>query len=124
MEITSWDIYWITRLDKVYCFFTVFFILCAISIFIALVIWFQCQMDEDNPLAVPTIKGFLKKTCIGLFTGLLLWVFIPSTKQAAAILVLPKIINNQQLQQIPDKVMQLGLEWLEELKPTKAKETK
>lgn len=56
-----------------------------------------------------------------LFTLLTVGVFLPTTKQAAAIIVLPKIINNQQVQEIPNKILDLGLEWLEELKPKKEK---
>jgi len=53
---------------------------------------------------------------IGLASAIL-----PTTKQAAAIIVLPKIINNAKVQELPDKLLGLAEAWMEELKP-KAKE--
>jgi len=54
---------------------------------------------------------------------ILLAVFVPNTKQACTIYVVPKIINNEQVQQIPDKLLELGNkqldEWIEEFKDVK-----
>jgi hypothetical protein len=44
-------------------------------------------------------------------------VFIPTTKQMAVIMVAPKVINNEQVQKLPNQVLELANEWLEELKP-------
>lgn len=47
-----------------------------------------------------------------------LWSLIPSTKQMAAIIIIPKIVNNQKVQEIPDKLLSLAEAWMEELKPS------
>lgn len=49
---------------------------------------------------------------------LLISIFLPSTKQMGAIFVVPAIVNNKRVQEYPEKVLDLGLEWLEELKPS------
>ncbi len=50
--------------------------------------------------------------------------FIPSTKQMAAIMIVPKIVNNEKVQTIGNKVYDLAVEWMEELKPNKESEVK
>lgn len=56
--------------------------------------------------------------------GILLFlsICIPTTKQAAIIYCLPKIANNEQVQKIPDKILKLSNEWLDELSPNNTKE--
>lgn len=46
--------------------------------------------------------------------------FIPSTKEMAAIIVLPKIVNNEKVQDAGNKLFDLAVEWLEDLKPGKS----
>jgi hypothetical protein len=45
--------------------------------------------------------------------------FIPSSKQMAAVMVVPKIANSEKVQTIGNKVYDLAVEWMEELKPNK-----
>lgn len=51
--------------------------------------------------------------------------FIPTTKEMAAIILLPKITNaiqnNEELKKLPENVLQLANDWINELKP-KAKD--
>lgn len=62
------------------------------------------------------------KTYILLIIGtilLILGILIPSTKQIAAIYVVPHILNNEQVQELPNEFLGLAKDWIEELKPTK-----
>lgn len=43
----------------------------------------------------------------------------PSTKEMCAIKVIPVIANNEGVQELPNKVVELANEWMEELKPKK-----
>ena len=45
---------------------------------------------------------------------LLLCVFIPNTKQAATIYVLPKLMANEQVQKLPENVVKLFNDYVEE----------
>lgn len=45
--------------------------------------------------------------------------FLPNSRQAAAIIVLPKIINNDHIHEIPDEILNLSIEWLKETKSKK-----
>lgn len=109
--ITSWKLYLLTRLDGIQCLFMIIgFAGCLILI----VGWIPVSMSRWD--------GYLKYFLCFLplaFIFLLIGVLTPTTKEMAAILVLPKIINNQKVQQLPDKVLDLANEWIEELSPKK-----
>lgn len=42
-------------------------------------------------------------------------VFLPTTKQMAAIVVLPRIVNNSRVQEIPDKILDFTEAWIKEM---------
>jgi hypothetical protein len=44
---------------------------------------------------------------------------IPSSKEMAIIFVVPKVVNNETIQKIPQKILKLGDDWLDELSPDK-----
>ena len=45
---------------------------------------------------------------------IVVWAFIPSTKEACAIYLIPKIANNEQVQKIPENALRLLNAKLEE----------
>jgi len=65
-----------------------------------------------------------------LLLAMLIWLpfrliasLLPSTREMAIIYVVPKVTNNQSVQQLPDKLLRLSSEWLEELRPENVKES-
>ena len=50
---------------------------------------------------------FSKTILVGFILSLMVAVFIPSTKEYVAIYLIPKIVNNEQVQQIPEKAMNI-----------------
>lgn len=114
MEISMTEMYWLLKLDSIrFLFFMGAAVLC---VFGSVVSGFLSDTSD-----LPGKKIFIGWT-MSLATGcffLIFAVFIPSTKQLASIVVLPKIINNEQVQEIPERLLDLGLSWLEELKPEK-----
>lgn len=113
--ITGTDVYWITRMtyfQQGAIWLGAVFTLCGL-------IWVVCSIarwwEEDKPLmclaAFPTLF-----VCLAILIG---GLFIPNTKEICAIKVLPAIINNEDVQELPNKVVDLANEWLNELKPKK-----
>jgi hypothetical protein len=70
------------------------------------------ENDWSKKLVVLPISAFIIASLI-----LIIGTFLPNTKQMAVILVAPKVINNEQVQKLPNQVLELANEWLEELKP-------
>lgn len=53
---------------------------------------------------------------VGVFL-IVLGVMLPTTKQMAVIYVYPKVSNSHFIQTVPQKILNLSEEWLEELRP-------
>jgi hypothetical protein len=97
--ITLWDIYWITRLDGACLFLTFGAVISPIA---ALMCMLFGELEEGS------VWHFRKSiiTLISLVVVFsLLRVFLPSTKEAVAIYMVPKIVNNEQVQKLPDNAM-------------------
>ena len=104
--ITSWDIYWITRLDSI-CFG----LNClGLFIFFFMVIYLVLMMiknDDDDEPSIEIRKRIMRKfiKIISITSAIMFATnFVPTTKQMVAIIVVPKMINNEKIQQIPENV--------------------
>lgn len=115
--MNSWTVYLITRLDAVQVFFCVigglFFLFC----FTAVVVYTIEPKTE-------TIR-ILKTAIVGLVASILFLTATPSTNEAVMIYILPKIINNETVKQIPENAANLINEqvkiWLENLSKSNQK---
>lgn len=116
--ITESEMYWLTRLtslkDGVIGIGAGMMILFGTICFVALLAWFM----EEREGAKKWIKFSLPLFMLG---GLIAFssIFIPTTKEMCAIKAIPVIVNNKQVQELPNKVVELANEWIEELKPNK-----
>ena len=98
--------YWITRLNGICITLGV---LSALLIIMSLII-IGATLDQDS-------RKYSNKMLIAPIIGVLLIivnVFIPSTKQMCAILIIPKIVNNERIQGNANKLFQLCEAWLDE----------
>lgn len=136
MNITPIEIYWLTRLDEFSILFgIVFFVL--VSLAIANVIGGLFAMDEarDNrclnrgnrdevPKAEARVRmRFSRAAKIGVAAFLfgLVVSLMPSTKQMAAIIIIPKIANSETIAEMGDaakEMVGLAREWMRTLAPS------
>ena len=111
--LTSWDVYWITRLDVAQqtadCLAWLSFF-CLVGGFTICALMY-CR---DYAYQGFSSKAFFidrRKFYIPPFISLMVFAFlsvaIPTTNQFAAIYLLPKIANNEQVQKLPDNAMKL-----------------
>lgn len=125
MEITPFTVYLISRLTPLYEFVAA---LCVVSVAamavgsVALLV-----MTVDRDLEVETQRTILRwlrwMVSASIVFGALM-VAIPSTKDAAAMVVLPRIANSQSVRELGDAVVELAKAWCEELKPEKSEDKK
>lgn len=118
--MTEWQMYWLLRLDGIKDMFEVITVLLTIAVVLLgigfLVCFFISKADEheDATRVAKSLKhGFLITVLLCLFFTFV-WILLPTTKQMAAILVVPKIINNEQVQELPEKIVELGNEWMDD----------
>ena len=113
MSITPEMMYWITRCDDIHSFGM---ILSLATPFVGMLVFgmaFDCKFRPLVNWLVGSVIAVL------IILGVLLSVFVPTTKEMAAIYVVPKIANSQTVKDLGEGVVTLAREWLEELRPVK-----
>ena len=140
MNITPSMIYWLTRLDEFSFLFGIVFV-CIVIVALVNVIGGFVALDSastdqlynrperlaENKHNIKVRFGrAVKLALVALLVGVI-GSFIPSTKQAAAIIIIPKIANSEIVAEMGDSAKELvGLAkaWLTELKPQSKTENK
>lgn len=118
MSITTMQMYWLVMLDSINIGSVIMCALFGVCIFV--MIGFMVESYK-----CPTFV----KVCTPLFVlfflvSLATCVFLPSTKQMAAIMIVPKIVNNEKVQTMGNKIYDFAVEWMDELGPKKKSELK
>lgn len=118
--ITSWQLYWLTRLDSLSCGVGIIAISGFVFGFFG-ALWFYGFPDSFG-FQPKRFRIWLRLISIPIVASALA-VLIPSTKEMAAILIVPKLANsiasNKEIQKLPDNLLKLANSWIEELKPSK-----
>lgn len=104
-------LYLILRLDAVSNAGFIFAIITGIIFAITLLISALNYNDEEAKNAT---KPWAISFSVVFVITLLLTVMVPSTKQAAVVYCLPKIINNEQVQKVPDNLLRLANQWIDD----------
>lgn len=122
--ITCSFMYWITRLDEILFLFGTIATICivggiaiAFPFTITYLDWANRSRqyrDDINETNIPQMRKAMTWLFSIGFAMLLANVFIPSTKQAAAIVVVPKIANSESLAEISTAVKDAAVKWLNE----------
>lgn len=131
--MSAWTVYWVLTLDSIIGFLIPGAILCIFGGIAGYVLWVvgktrepQWSWDkkgdgtpsvsyQTDSERIVTWGKILKGYCPVLaVVFMFIAIFLPSTKQAAIIYVLPKIANNEQVQQIPQKLLDVANKQLDE----------
>lgn len=103
--MNSWILYLITRLEGITVFETAGIVISGMGC-AALLIGLIIGTAEDFD-CLPSIKKYLKIAAICVFSFSFLRVFTPTVGEMAFIYLTPKVINNEQVQKIPENVLKL-----------------
>lgn len=113
------ELYWLTRLEYIQNFLVIVMSVSGITMFISFMIWAMANYVEEAKLAL--------KWVISSFTTLvissLIFVFVPSTKEAVLIWGVGSTIDyiqeNETAKQLPDKCINALNDWVESLSDEK-----
>ena len=109
MEISPWLIYWLMQLDSICKFVDVVAFLGSLLLIILIVIRTASKSasryDTSAHAFYEATTNIQKFSCVIIPIFVLLNVFIPNTKTVAAMILIPPIVNNEQVQQIPDDIL-------------------
>ena len=115
-------IYWITRLDAIQVALTVVVsvatVLIAVKFIVSLIKYVnaydnpQLEHDKCEAAMKHEQKTMLNIPVVGKYMVIILaiWLcvsFVPTSKEAAAIYLIPKIANNEQVQKVPEQALRL-----------------
>jgi len=117
--MSAWTVYLFTRLDALHGTFVAIITISAVVLIMATI--FRCLgMPEHNPtskeaktLTQRCNKAIIISTISFFFGGMLLMI-IPTSKDFAAIYLIPKIVNNEKVEGLPDKALDLMNKKLDE----------
>jgi len=113
--MTEMELYWLLKLDHIRSFFeTSVFVLFLGGLILLLVV--SINLSEGNIESKKWLFIPMSMLLMALLSGISV-ALIPTTKQMACIVVLPKIINDEQVREIPSKIVDLADSWIDELKP-------
>ena len=117
MEITTSLVYWATRLDAIriaafslVIFFGIFGSFATLMYFIFFML--------SNSFGIVCKRAMKFTIPIFILSGLGL-IFVPKTKEMAAIVIIPKVANSEKIDDIGKGMYNLAVEWMEELRPNK-----
>lgn len=127
--ITTTQMYWLTKLDDIrHVIGSIIWVPIAWITIVAVISFCAFLACVDMDSVRPVVIGKIKKaswTCVLM----VFWIvatqiavaLVPSTSQMAAILIVPKIANSEKVQTVGNKLYDLAVEWMDNLKPNKEK---
>jgi hypothetical protein len=134
--MTSFNIYWLVKLDDIRSMLNgegllLLVVLITLASMVMWVFHLGNNSSEDS-FSRAIVKSIMWPrrvlTMVSIFAILVITLgqaLIPSTKQMAVIIVVPKIVNsaiaNEELKKLPGKLIELSGEWMEELRPQNVK---
>lgn len=126
--LTPWTLYWLTRLEPTHKLLGALLVIgCVAAVGIGPIVWgawTDSVRTDDEPFVHATMRRFYRYLATTMCILLPLYLLIPSGTEAAAIIVLPHIVNNENVQALGSDLPKLAREWLDELRPASKKAEK
>ena len=135
--ITGCQLYWLTRCDEIKALLEpgfgwgLFWFVSIIALLISTIAGAATEgshetSEEYDIFRIATAaKRISKPVCIVfsafILLGATISALIPTTKEMAAIVVIPKVANSQPVQDIGQGIVDLAKDWMIELAPKKVK---
>lgn len=109
MPISPVEVYFILQLDSFREIINILLVLIAISTVFSTIVFFVSHDDWLH--SDERFMGVIKKTCKISLTLFIIFIlvraFLPTTKQMATVILLPQVINNENVQQLPEDILKL-----------------
>ena len=127
--ITGWEIYWFTRLDPIRGLAGMTAVMGLIVFFLMFLLYPAfCDIFAHDDGRRKKSLAWAARSQIAAFSATVLCSFAhaltPTTREMAAIKVIPMIANSESMQKlgdVGDNMLDLANEWLRELRPKKDK---
>ena len=116
MEITAWEIYWVMQLDSIRGVLGLAAGLCGTALVLmgAFIPLFMLEWDDSKFLRV-FIYLSAPTLAFSVLIGTAGHSFLPSSKTAAAMIVVPAIVNSEAIQDEAGEIYQLAKQALRDV---------
>jgi hypothetical protein len=119
--MSGWTIYLITRMDSIRATLLGMLVVCTVVTLVSFIVMVSSYNGYDDKIYDLT-RSFLVKYCVPIVIVIsVLLRVLPSTKELAAIYIVPRLVNNEQIQQIPNNAAILINEqlksWMKDILP-------
>ena len=102
VDLTGLELFFILKLDDLRSLFSVVVACMVMGSFLVVLFWDEIELQNK-------VKK-VKMVVISLIACILILAALPSTKQMAAIIILPSVLQNEKVQQLPEQLLDvLGL---------------
>ena len=108
MEISPWLIYWLMQLDSICKFVDIVAFFGALILFLATAVRIGWKTEDrygEYKKLYEITTPYYKIISVIVPIFILINIFIPNTKTVAAMLVVPPIVKNEQMQQLPEELL-------------------
>ena len=113
------ELYWLTRLEYIQNFLVIVMSISGIALFISFMLWTMAEYSDE----IRKTLVWLKCTFATLVISSLIFVFVPSTKEAVLIWGVGSTIDyiqeNETAKQLPDKCINALNDWIDSLSDPK-----
>lgn len=119
--ITSAQMYWITRLDNIHDAACAILAAVAVAAAACSIICFMTGVsfdDDDKALSLRLLR-MAKRLFFAMIATISVAAFVPTTKEMAAIIVVPRIANGEKVGELCGQLYELATAWMAELAPKK-----
>lgn len=114
MEVTPFTVYLIGQLDEIIWIFKRIAFLSFAGSAVSFYAYILFDSDSERAMRKSIFRVFVVAVSVCLVSGVAS-VITPSSRTAAAMLVLPPIINDQDVQQLPKSVVKLANKKIQEV---------
>jgi len=102
VDLTGLELFFILKLDDLRSLFSIVVACMVMGSFLVVLFWDEIELQNK-------VKK-VKMVVISLIACILILAALPSTKQMAAIIILPSVLQNEKVQQLPEQLLDvLGL---------------
>lgn len=123
MNVTPLAVYLISRLDTINILLIVLTIVSVTICLLSFILILVMADSEGWESSVPTnMRRFIRWPILALLASSILLILVPTTQDAAAMLVIPRIANSQTAKELGESIVGLAKEWIVGLKPKKKEE--
>lgn len=123
--IDSWDLYWILQLDQIIKTFGMLSGACGFLFAVSLILYvfsYIARYDDPGEDKLPLYEAgikiarfFTKILCSIFLLSICIITFLPTSKNMAIMLVLPAIVNNEEIQSEAQELYDIAKNGLKEL---------